>query len=93
MSFKRGTVSARHMVSNQWASSPSAVVILIILEAFAPESFVNSRVVQGGCAGEPLRSGLTFCLRTRLCILGQVPQNLWFSIWTVSVPSLDGVFA
>lgn len=41
MSIRRGTVSAWHMVSNQWASSPSAVVILIILE-LCKEKFVNS---------------------------------------------------
>lgn len=37
MSTKRDKVSAWHMVSNQWVSSASAVVILIIMYVFAPE--------------------------------------------------------
>lgn len=75
MSIKRGTVSAWHMVSNQWASSPSAVVILIILEVFAPESFVNSRVVQGGCAGDPQRSGLTLLFMDQAVYPGTGPSE------------------
>ena len=68
-------MSAWHMVSNQWASSPSAIVILIILEAFALESFVNSRVVQGGCAGDPQSSGLTLIFMDQAVYPGTGPSE------------------
>lgn len=78
------------MVSNQWASSPSAVVILIILEAFAPESFVNSRVVQGGCADDPQSSGLTLIFMDQSVYPGTGPSEPLVLHLDHSVPNLDG---